>query len=447
MIKIRSEFASRFGFLMAAAGAAVGLGNVWGFPSMAANNGGGAFLLVYLVMSLVLAYPALMAELTLGRYAQSGVVNALAEAGGTGTRRRIGKTIGFYSVFIAAIGLTFYSIVTGWLISQTWQPVARVLELDSAYAWLTHSGIVRDLPSSILAIVLSAAVVIAGVNKGIERWSKRLMPMLVLMMLGLIMIIMTYPGALDGLKLYLIPDLTKITPKLMLDAMGQAFFSMSIGIGAMVIYGSYLNRSANLPITGAQVMFIDMGIAFIAGLLIIPAMFVAQNLGVNIYKASGELESSATLLFNVMPSMFGHMGGMGLFLEFLFFGLLSIAALTSMFPALEVPVSALEEAGVMQRRPATLVVAALILIVTTIIILNFDAIFGTVISFTINSMPLIGAMTCLFVGWMLSRNAKLEELRKGYPEIQHTLFWKIWPWYIRFVCPALPLIVLIRSLT
>ena len=446
MIKIRSEFASRFGFLMAAAGAAVGLGNVWSFPSMAANNGGGAFLVVYLIMSLVLAYPALMAELTLGRYSQKGVMNALGDAGTTATTKKLGRSIGFFALFLASIGLTFYSIVTGWLMSQTWQPVARMFEWDGLYGWLTHSGMTRDFPLSMFAILLCVAVILAGVNQGIERWSKRLMPLLVVMILILIAVISTYDGALEGLKLYLIPDLSKITPQLMLDAMGQSFFSMSIGIGAMVVYGSYLSRKANLPVTGAQVLFIDMGIAFIAGLLVIPAMFVAHNLGVEIYKANGDLESSATLLFSVMPSMFERMGNTGLMLEFAFFGLLSVAALTSMFPALEVPVSAIEETGKMKRSTATFLVAGTIALVTTVILLNFDALFGAVIGFTINSMPIVGALICLFFGWVVSRNAKLEELRKGNPEIESTFFWKVWPWYIRFVCPILPIIVLIRSL-
>lgn len=446
MIKIRSEFASRFGFLMAAAGAAVGLGNVWGFPSMAANNGGGAFLVVYLIMSLVLAYPALMAELTLGRYSQKGVLKALGDSGSSPATQKIGSLVGFFAVFLATLGLTFYSIVTGWLMSQTWQPLAKKLELDSLYGWLSESGLSRDLPLSMLAIVLCVVVVIAGVNQGIERWSKRLMPLLVLMILILIGVISTYSGAIDGLKLYLIPDISKITPQLMLDAMGQSFFSMSIGIGAMVVYGSYLSRTANLPVTGAQVLFIDMGIAFIAGLLIIPSMFVAQNLGVEIFDAEGQLESSATLLFSVMPSMFANMGEMGLLLEFFFFGLLSIAALTSMFPALEVPVSAIEDTGKMKRKTATLVVALVIALVTLIILLNFNTLFDFVINFTINSMPIVGALICLFFGWMVSRHKKLEELRQGHPEIESTFFWKIWPWYIRYVCPILPIIVLFRSL-
>ncbi|GKW48861.1 sodium-dependent transporter [Halomonas sp. NCCP-2165] len=442
----RAQFSSRFGFLMAAAGAAVGLGNVWSFPSMAANNGGGAFLLAYVVMAFILAYPALMAELTLGRYAQSGVINAMGRVGGRGLPRRLGQGVGGLALLAACLGQAFYAIVTGWLIGYALLPLSRFLGLEGATAWLAEGSFWRDWSLALVAMVITAAVVLAGVNQGIERWTKRLMPLLLVMMLGLIAVMLSFPGAGEGVKTYLIPDLSRIDGPLLLDAMGQAFFSLSIGVGAMVVYGSYLSRQANLPRVGAQVMLIDMGVAFIAGLLIIPAMFVAHGLGVEVFDEAGELQSSATLLFMVMPAMFEALGELGLGLELVFFLLLAIAALTSMFPVLEVPVSTLEETGLIRRRPATWLMATLTFMIATLILAYFEPLFDWAITLTISySMPLVGGLICVYVGWLLSRNAKLQELRRGAPEIERTLFWKLWPWYIRVVCPLLILVVMLRG--
>ncbi|TLF53082.1 sodium-dependent transporter [Halomonas urmiana] len=447
MTKTRAQFSSRFGFLMAAAGAAVGLGNVWSFPSMAANNGGGAFLLLYLVMAFILAYPALMAELTLGRYAQSGIIAAMSRVGGPGGAGRLGAAIGGLAILTACLGQAFYAIVTGWLIGDTLIPLLDLLGLEAWATRLDGAGFWKDWGLASLAMLVTVGVVLAGVNKGIERWSKRLMPLLIVLMLALIGVVMTLPGATTGLAAYLVPDVSQVSGQLVVDAMGQAFFSLSIGVGAMVIYGSYLSREASLPKTGAQVMFIDMGVAFIAGLLIVPSMFVADELGVDIFDAGGQLQSSSTLLFDVMPAMFAQLGGLGAGLEILFFALLAIAALTSMFPVLEVPVATIVETGRVSRGRATLLMGAVIFAISTLILMNFEVLFGWAITVTITyNMPLIGALVCLYVGWLLSRNAKLQELRRGSPEIEDTLFWKLWPWYIRFVCPVLPLVVLVNSL-
>ncbi|MDN3558098.1 sodium-dependent transporter [Halomonas maura] len=447
MNNTRAQFSSRFGFLMAAAGAAVGLGNVWSFPSMAANNGGGAFLLLYLVMAFVLAYPALMAELTLGRHAQSGIITAMSRVGGDGGAGRLGAGIGVLAILTACLGQAFYAIVTGWLIGDTLTPLFDLLGLEAWAARLDAAGFWKDWGLASLAMLVTVGVVLAGVNKGIERWSKRLMPMLIVLMLVLIVVVMTLPGATGGLAAYLVPDFSRVTGQLVMDAMGQAFFSLSIGVGAMVIYGSYLSREASLPKTGAQVMFIDMGVAFIGGLLIVPSMFVADELGVDIFDAGGQLQSSSTLLFDVMPAMFAQLGGLGAGLEVLFFALLAIAALTSMFPVLEVPVATIVETGRVSRRWATLLMGGVIFAISTLILAHFETLFGWAITVTINyNMPLIGALVCLYVGWLLSRNAKLQELRRGAPEIEDTLFWKLWPWYIRFVCPVLPIVVLVNGL-
>ena len=282
--------------------------------------------------------------------------------------------------------------------------------MSTVESWLAESSIGRDWWLALVAMAMTICVVLLGVNRGIERWTKRLMPLLIVTMLVLILTILTFDGAIEGLMVYLLPDFSQINAELMLDAMGQAFFSLSIGIGAMVVYGSYLSRKANLPRVGAQVMFIDMGVAFIAGLLIIPSLYVAKAVGVEVLNEQGELTSSATLLFDVMPAMFTRLGVIGGVMEVLFFGLLAVAALTSMFPALEVPVSTLEETGSLSRRFSTFLIGGVAFAGSTLILLNFDLLFGLAIGLTINSMPVIGALVCLYVGWLMSRNAKLKEL-------------------------------------
>lgn len=442
----RSQFGTRFGFLMAAAGAAVGLGNVWSFPSMAANNGGGAFLFIYIIMAFALAYPALMAELTLGRHSGRGPIDALGGLSESKATNFFGKAVGLFALFIATIALTFYSIVTGSLFIESIEPIIRPLNEGTFYGWMTNGSFSRDLLFASVALFASCLVVLTGVNEGIEKWSKRLMPLLIVTMLALIAIIATLPGASEGFKTFLIPDFEQVSPSLMLDAMGQAFFSMSIGIGVMIVFGSYLNKKENLPVIGAQVLLLDTGVAVIAGLMIIPAMFVASNLGVEIFNDAGELQNSASLLFAIMPSLFTELGGLGSVLKVMFFGLLFIAAITSMISGLEVSVSILEEKGLLDRKKAALAVTVLLLLTTALIINNFDQLFFLVIDLTINSMPISGALICFFAGWVLSRNKKLKELCEGNPEMAQTLFWKVWPWYVKFVCPVLPIVVFVRAL-
>lgn len=413
---------------------------------MAANNGGGAFLFIYIIMAFALAYPALMAELTLGRHSGRGPIDALGGLSESKATNLFGKSVGLFALFIATIALTFYSIVTGSLFIESVEPVIRPFQGGALYGWLTTGSFSRDLLFASVALFAACLVVLTGVNEGIEKWSKRLMPLLIVTMLVLIAIIATLPGASEGFKTFLIPDFSQVSPALMLDAMGQAFFSMSIGIGVMIVFGSYLNKKENLPVLGAQVLLLDTGVAVIAGLMIIPAMFVASNLGVEIFNDAGELQNSASLLFAIMPSLFTELGSLGSALKVMFFALLFIAALTSMISGLEVSVSILEEKELLNRKKAALAVTVALLLTTALIINNFDQLFFLVIDMTINSMPISGALICFFAGWVLSRNKKLKELCEGNPEMEQTLFWKIWPWYVKFICPVLPIIVLVRAL-
>lgn len=437
MSQSRGEFSTRFGFLMAASGSAVGLGNIWGFPTNAASNGGAAFLFAYLLLVFVLAYPVLVAELIIGRHAKANGVAALRSLARGGGGRLVGTLVGFAGILTVSLILSFYAIVSGWMIAFLIDPLARVLGLDGVSGWLTTDGVVRDSLFVLVFMGLTVYVISAGVKEGIEKWATRLMPSLIVILLLLILYVVTLPSAGEGLRAYLVPDFSRLTdPSLLINAMGQAFFSLSLGVGTMLIYGSYVSKRENIPVLAAIVALLDVGIAVTAGLLILPAMYVAQASGVAIYDASGGLIAGPGLILSVLPALFTTMGAIGLAVSFAFFALMTIASLTSSISMLEVPVAyAVENHGV-ERRKATVVLGALVTVICLVIVVNFDRLFDLVVTLTTEwSQPLGGLFFCLFAGWIWRRNSLLQEIRQGFPEVEGTLFWKIWPFYVKFVCP------------
>ena len=438
MIGDRGQFSSRLGFVLAATGSAIGLGNVWGFPTNTASNGGAAFVLVYLLLAFCLAYPALMAELIIGRYSQANIVRALHTLPGKPLFRRFGLAAGIIGVITASAILAFYSLVAGWMIAHFTGRLGELLGGGEIVRWATAAGLGRDLLFAGIFSLLTFLVVRAGVRDGIERWSRRLMPSLIVLFLILIGYVLTQPGAMVGLRIYLVPDLSKtLHPDLIISAMGQAFFSLSLGVGTMLIYGSYLSHEENLPALGAMVTLVDIGVAFLAGLLILPAIFVAQNYGVDVYR-DGQFIAGPDLIFQVLPGLFDSMGHSGDFLALIFFMLLTIAALTSSISMLEVPSAWLMESTPLQRESATAVAAGTIFLITVAIVLWFDPLFGWIVSAaTEYSEPLMGIVLCLFAGWGIHRDNLLKELAQGFPAVGDSLFWKVWPFYVRVVCPLL----------
>ena len=444
----RGGFSSRFGFIMAAAGSAVGLGNIWGFPTQTASNGGAAFVLVYLVLAFCLAYPAFMAELLIGRYGQANAVTSMQKMSRTLWQKRFAFIVGFGGIICATLILSFYGILAGWMMSYAIEPVTTMLGLKDASSWLTSQSIARNLVFSALFMLLTIAIIRRGVEQGIEKWSKRLMPMLIGLLILMILYVFTLEGADEGFSAYLNPDISRIfEPELLISALGQAFFSLSLGTSVMIIYGSYISKKENLVTLGAQVTLIDVSIAFLAGLLIIPSMYVAQAQGVVIFGDDGSLISGSNLVFDVLPTLFNGMGAIGLFVAFGFFVLMSIAALTSSISMLEGPVSFAVERHNIERKKATTLIGFGIFILSALIVLNFDALFGLVISIsTVYGQPLIAMLCCVFVGWIWQRSGVLAEIKEGNDSVEHSLFWKIWPWYTKFVCPSAIGIVFWHSL-
>jgi len=436
------EFSSRTAFILAAAGSAIGLGNIWGFPVQVASNGGGAFVVVYLLLTFLLAYPVLMAELIIGRYSKTDVVTGLQKLGSKKTYLLASAT-GYWAVVVASLILSFYAIVAGWMFAYGLQAIALLFGFDVWANWLIEFSTLRNIIFCAIFMLITALIIARGVQAGIERWSRRLMPLLLLLMLLLIAYIALQTGSAQGWRVYLIPDFSSVlNPNLILSALGQAFFSLSLGVGTMMIYGSYVSKQENLPKLGAAVALLDVGIAILAGMLVIPAMYVALHNGVEIFNVDGALIDSDGLIFTVLPALFDSMGAAGNIVSLLFFALMTIAAVTSSISMLEVPVAYAIKRHNMLRKRAAYLTSVLIFLVSIVIINYFPVLFGKVIAFTtVYSQPLLGLLFCLFAGWLWQRNHVLQELRQGMPHAEQSLFWKIWPPYIQYVCPVIILFV------
>lgn len=440
----RGEFSSSVGFIMAAAGSAIGLGNIWGFPSQTAKNGGAAFVLVYLILAFVIAYPALMAEFIIGRHAKSNPVGAFKKIKG-------GRTFlpaGYLGILVAGLILSFYSIVAGWMIAYMFQPLLAEYEFNEALAWITGNDISKNLVFTTFFSVLTILIISVGVQQGIEKWSTRLMPALIIMIILLIVYVLTLPGASKGVSAYLLPDFSVIlNPDLLISAMGQAFFSLSLGVGTMLVYGSYISPKENLARLGIFVTLADVFIAILAGLLIIPAMYVAAENGADIFDDNGQLIEGGTIVFQALPQLFSSMGFIGIPLGMIFFLLMTIAALTSSISMLEVPVSYAVDNLNVKRRKATWITGIVFWLISVLIIFNFNYLFEKIVDLTTKySQPLIGLAFCIFIGWVMNRNQILEELEKGFPEAGSSYFFKMWRFFVKVVTPLLIIAVFIRSI-
>lgn len=448
MATARGQFGSRIGFILAAAGSAVGLGNIWGFPTQVASNGGAAFVLVYLVLAFLLAYPVLMAELLLGRHAHGNAVVALSKIASTPLSKALGACTGLAGIVVAGLILSFYGIVAGWMLGFTASYPLAAAGFEEASAWLTTFSIERNLGLMGVFMALTMAIIVGGVHNGIERWSTRLMPALVITLVLLALYVMTLDGALTGLRLYLFPDFSKVlSGDLIIAALGAAFFSLSLGVGTMLVYGSYLSDDEHLPSLGAQVALIDIGIAVLAGFLIIPAMYVADARGVEIFDSGGRLLSEDTLIFTVLPELFATLGSAGVALATAFFGLMCMAAVTSSISMLEVPVAFCVERFGWQRGWAALVAGFTIALMSIAVVLHFDTLFGLVITASTRfGQPILGLCICVYAGWVWQRNSLLNELKKNDASVEHGVFWLLWPVYVRWVCPAVIALIFAHTL-
>ena len=433
----RGEWSSKVGFILAAAGSAIGLGNIWRFPYVTGQNGGAAFLILYLVCVLLIGVPVMIAELTIGRYSRKNPVGAF----GAIKPGSWWKIVGYLGVLTGVCILSYYTVMAGYTIGYI---VKTLIGNETSFSAFTSNGRLA-IPLFLLFSVLTVLVVQGGIRNGIERWAKILMPLLLLLLVLLIIRSVTLEGAGRGLAFYFKPDFGKVTGKTVLAALGQAFFSLSLGMGAMITYGSYLSKRDNIVTSGCYVALFDTMIAVMAGLIIFPALFA-----MNMNPAEGP-----GLVFEVLPRIFPQLPA-GNIIGAAFFLLLSIAALTSTISLLEVATAYLVDEKHWLRRRAVWIVAGLSFclglpsalsqgIVPALAELPLPG-GGSFLGFMdwlfANVMLAVGAiLISIFFGWVWKMKAAAEEIRTGNPRVGRLLL--VLDIMLRFVCPILILVVLV----
>lgn len=441
----RGTWNTKIGFILAAAGSAVGLGNIWGFPTQVADNGGAAFIVVYLLCCLIIGFPVMIAELAIGRRTQKNPVGALKALS---RGNPFIPLIGYWGVLCGVMILSFYVVISGWTLAYVFEELFYFFNFHAAAEYVGDLGNgVKNAIFTLIFMILTILIVTGGVSKGIERATKLLMPVLIGILFILIVYIFTLEGAREGIVMYFKPDFSTINGNLLLSAMGQAFFSLSLGMGALITYGSYLNKKQNIVESAAYITIFDIGIAVVAGLLVIPAMFVAQAGGIQIFNPeTGALFSSVTLVFDVLPEMFHNIGGIiGMLLGITFFILLGLAALTSSISLLEVPVAyVIDEHGV-NRKKASWIVGGLVGLLGVVVSFELSLIDYFVMIFNDIGLPLGGLAIALFLGYFWKTENALLELEQGNKGIRESKFQILWILLIKYISPLLIGLVLLTT--
>ncbi|MDX1395362.1 MAG: sodium-dependent transporter [Gemmatimonadota bacterium] len=446
----RDTWGSKTAFILAAAGSAIGLGNIWGFPTQAGMNGGAAFLVIYLIAVAVVGAPVMLAELMIGRHTLRNPVGAfkLLAPGAPWW------LIGAMGVLAGVIILSFYSVLAGWTMAYIVKAATGAFSANADTAQMFVDIAARPLPAiswHLAFIALTVFVVVGGVRDGIERWTKVLMPVLLVLLALLALRAVTLPGAGTGLEFYLRPDFSVVTPQVVLAAVGQAFFSLSLGMGAIITYGSYLSKKDELVTSAGWVTGLDTGIAFLAGLIIFPTMFATG------FDATVE---GPRMVFVILPSLLATMPPEpygGLIFGTGFFILLGIAALTSSISLLEVGVTWAVDEKKWPRKRAAILLGAIAFVIgipsalangavdwlTSVPGIGMD--FLSLLFTIFGSFALIvGALfISLFVGWKWGVEAAGTEVRETDGRFRLEGIWKF---LIRFVCPVALLIILVQTL-
>jgi len=450
MTQTREAWGSRFGFVLAAAGSAVGLGNIWKFPYIAGENGGAAFIFIYLICIAIIGFPVLIGEILIGRTTQKNPVGAFAAL----THSKLWVSIGFMGVIAGFLILSFYSVIGGWTIGYVVETIRGSLsnfnnpeEAGALFGELV-GNVGWGLGFHTLFFGLVIGIVIRGVQGGIERSSKIMMPILLSILVILIIRGVTLEGASKGLAFLWVPDWSKITGQAVLIALGHAFFTLSLGMGAMLTYGSYMSKQDNVVSSAALIVFLDTAIAIMAGVAIFTAVF-----------ASGlDPAAGPGLIFQTLPAVFSTMPG-GVYFSFLFFLLLAIAALTSAISLLEVVVAYFVDEKGWDRKGATLVFGGSIFLLGIPSALSFnlmadmkifDKTFFDVVDFVASNvlLPFGGLMIAIFVGWIWSRTAVIAAAKEGAETLFESYPWfeTLWFIFLKYVAPILIALVLLNSL-
>lgn len=440
----RGNFSNRLGFILAAAGSAVGLGNIWKFPFEVEKGGGAAFVVLYLFFCFLLCFPVMVTEIAIGRKTNKNAIGAFNSLG-----FRSWNFIGLLGIICGVVILSFYNVVAGWAFGYFFEIVGGNFAIGEQFG-----EYVKDIwKISIYAVFFMLAtsfIVSRGVSGGIERAAKILMPTLIIMILGLVVYSFTLPNAMTGVKYYLVPEFSELNLGTIGGALRQAFFSLSLGMGMHITYGSYLSKNENIISSAASITLFDVGIAFIAGLMMFPIVA---------YSTSGDMSNvtgGAGLIFTVLPGVFESLGSsLGIFIGGFFFLLLSFAALTSTVSLLEVPVAYIVDEHKVKRPIAVIISAAVIFLagIPSLLGNGYSEFFSSFITYigankSTDFMTFFGHLADIFLlfggccivtfaAYVWKKENLHNELAEGYPAYQSSPVKQFLNIGISYVCPAL----------
>ncbi len=440
----RSTFSGKIGFVLAAAGASVGLGNIWRFPYLAAKYGGGIFLLVYIILALTFGYAMIMAETSLGRMTGKSPVGAYG-AFGKSKWRSLG---GWINAVIPILIVPYYSVIGGWVIKYLVGYLlghGQRLAADGYFSTFISSGVSTEVCFVIFAL-FTLTIIFAGVRNGIERVSKVMMPILVVLSLIIAVYSVTRPGALAGVKYFLVPNVRDFSWMTVVSAMGQVFYSLSIAMGILITFGSYMKKDVSIEGSTRNVEIFDTAIAIMAGLMIIPAVFAFSG------GSADNLKAGPSLMFITIPKVFASMG-MGTIVGILFFLLVLFAAVTSSIALTESAVSTFEDEFGWGRRKSTVIIGIVMLALGSLSSLGYGPLAGVTIlgmqfldffDFLTNSvmMPIAAIATCLLVSKVVGVDAIEQEVTLEGGTFRRK---KIFCVMIRYICPIFAVIILLSS--
>ena len=454
MTQNRTNFGSRFGIIMAAAGSAVGLGNIWRFPVETGNNGGAAFLLVYILSVAVLGIPLMVAEFFVGRYAHSNTATAYRKL----SKSAFWGNLGFISVIGATLILSYYIVVAGWVLKYMIYSANGTLSAifnasDASNYTALFNGFASDVWSPIICMVffilMSHCSIILGVQKGIEKFSKIFMPMLFVILIVLVVFSLFTPGAKDGLYFLFHPDFSKLNSQSILSAVGQSFYSLSLCMGCLCTYASYFSKKVNIVNTAVSISLIDSIVAIMAGIIIFPAVF-SSNI---------DPQTGPSLVFIALPSAFHQAFGnwpiISYIVSTLFYVLLVLATLTSAISLHEVPTAYISEAWNVKRTHAATIVTIICCLLGILCSLSmgilsdvtlFDKNIFELFDYTTTTLmlPLCGILITVFIGWKVNKYLIVSELTNN--TYKNTAVVNIIVWILKYIAPLLLIVTFLNGL-
>lgn len=439
----KSSFGSKLGFILAAAGSAVGLGNIWRFPYLAAKYGGGIFLLVYLIFAVTFGFALMVTEISIGRRTGKSVLYAYSDINSHF------KPLGWLAGAVPVIILPYYCVIGGWVLKYLTTFISgagKNAAGDGTFfsEFIGHAG--GPTLFFTIYILLNTVVVMLGVQKGIEKVSKFIMPLLLVLIIGISIYTMTLPGAIDGLIYYIKPNISEFSIKTVIAAVGQLFYSMSLAMGIMITYGSYMRKEDSIEGSVRQIEIFDTAVAFLSGLIIVPAVFVFSG------GDKDALNAGPSLMFITLPNVFKDMAG-GQIVGAVFFVLVALAAITSSISLMETVVSMIEEKFHIKRIPCCLIVCAVSFLIGMLSVFGYSIwsdfkIFGMqfldFFDYISNNimMPIVAFATCILIGYVVKTSYVEDEVELNERFAAKGLYRIM----IKFICPICMILILFSSL-